>query len=268
MTAAKTASLPVPAPGHGAALVPASLAVAARTMRKFARTPQLIAASTISGAMFLVLFRYVFGGAITGLGGLPYVDFMVPGFVTTAALFSGMGASAGIAEDRQAGLYDRLRSLPAPRLSLVCGRVLADTTLTALNLAFSIGIGFALGFRIHASAAHAAAGFGLCLLYGFAFCWVFAALGLLAGNPQAAQGLSFLVFPLAFVSDAYIPAASMPGWLQAFAAHQPLTAMTGTVRMLTEGHPAGPIPLTAALAWTAGLIISAAPIAVWQLRRT
>lgn len=268
MTAAKTAGLPVPAPGHGAAFVPASLSVAARTVRKFVRTPQLVAASTVSGAMFLVLFRYVFGGAVTGLGGLSYVDFVVPGFVTTAALFSGMGASTGIAEDLQAGLYDRLRSLPVPRLSLACGRVLADTMLIALNLAFSIGIGFALGFRIHASAADAAAGFGLCLVFGFAFCWVFAALGLLAGNPQAAQGLSFLVFPLAFISDAYIPAASMPGWLQAFAAHQPLTAMTDTVRMLTEGHPAGQIPLTASLAWTAGLIISSAPVTVWQLRRT
>src|ERR1700738_4587985 len=144
--------------GRGAALVPASLSVAGRTLRKFARTPQLIVVGTIQGAMFLLIFRYVFGGAIRS-GGLSYVDFLVPGFITTGVLFQGMGSAAGIAEDVETGFFDRLRSLPIPRASVIAGRALADTGMLAWGTAVTTAIGFAVGFRLHAGVPAALAAF-------------------------------------------------------------------------------------------------------------
>jgi ABC transporter DrrB family efflux protein len=186
-----------------------------------------------------------------------------------------MGAATGIAEDLQGGLFDRLRSLPIRLLSIIAGRLTADTTLLVWSLAVTTFIGVLVGFRVQNGAAAAVAAFGLCVLYGFAFCWLFVALGLVAGSPQAAQGISFLVFPLSFVSSAYVPVNTMPGWMQAFAAHQPLTYMSNAVRLLAEGHPAQLMVghsvaayLPASLYWTAGLIIVFAPLTVWKLRRS
>jgi ABC transporter DrrB family efflux protein len=247
--------------------------IAGRTIRQFVRTPQLMVVGTIQGAMFLLIFRYVFGGAIT-VAGIPYVDFLVPGFITTGVLFGGMSAAAGVAEDRAQGLYDRLRSLPIPRSSVLTGRVLADSALLTWNLAVTAAIGFAVGFRLHAGLAAGLAAFALCVLFGFAFTWMFVTIGLCAGNAQAAQGMSLLVFPLTFVSSAYVPVSTMPGWLQAFAEHQPITVMVDTMRSLTLGdastavlgHSTGHY-LTASLLWCAGLVAVFAPIATMRFRR-
>ncbi len=257
----------------GASRLVSTLTIAGRTVKKFVRTPQLIVAGTAQGALFLLIFRYVFGGAVGHTGALGYVDFLVPGFVATSVLFTGMGASAGVAEDLGLGLMDRLRSLPISRFSIVDANVWANTALTTLSLAITIAIGFAIGFRIHNGVGPALGAFGLCVVFGFAFCWLFVALGLFAGSPQAAQSLSFLVFPLTFVSSAYVPVSTMPGWMQAFAAHQPITAMVNTVRILTEGHVAAaalghPLSyyLPASLAWSALIVVVAAPLAVVRLR--
>src|SRR5262249_29363702 len=217
-----TAVLIAPTTSAGPAVTARSLA--RRTIRKFLRTPQLIVIGTIQGVMFLLIFRYVFGGAI-GAGGLDYVEFLVPGFVVTGVLFSGTGAAAGVAEDMEQGFFDRLRSLPIPRTSVLLGRSLADTALVAWGAAITTAIGFAVGFRLSTAWASALAAFALVVVYGFAFTWLFIPLGLFAGNAQAAQGMSLLVFPLTFVSSAYVPVDSMPGWLQGFAEHQPLTPM-------------------------------------------
>jgi ABC transporter DrrB family efflux protein len=257
----------------GAGFVPSTLAIARRTIAKFVRTPQLIVVGTIQGAMFLLIFRYVFGGAI-GTDGLRYVDFLVPGYITTSVLFAGMGAAAGIAEDVEGGFFDRLRSLPIPRAAVLAGRALADTGLLAWTLAVTIAIGFAVGFRLHGDVASALAAFGLCVLYGFAFCWLFMTLGLVAGSAQAAQGMSLLVFPFTFVSSAYVPVATMPGWMQPFAEHQPITVMVDAVRCLTQGpraeallgHGAG-YYMGASLLWCAALIAVFAPLAVARYRR-
>jgi ABC-type multidrug transport system permease subunit len=195
--------------------------------------------------------------------------------VVTSVLFTGMGASTGIAEDVQEGLFDRLRSLPISMGSIVSGRVAADTTMLTWSLSITTLFGVLVGFRVHDGAAAAVAAFGLCVLYGFAFCWLFIGLGLLAGSPPAAQGLSFLVFPLTFVSSAYVPVSTMPGWMQAFAKHQPLTSMADSVRILTEGHGAeqvlgqtlaGCLPWS--LLWAAGIVVVFAPFTIWRLRRT
>jgi ABC-2 type transport system permease protein len=259
----------------GAAYVAASGQVAIRTLKKFVRTPALLIAGTAQGALFLLIFRYVFGGAISSTGSLSYVDFLVPGFVVTGVLFQGMTASSGVAEDLQGGLFDRLRSLPIRVLSIVSGRVSADSALVTWGVIVMTVVGFAVGFRIGGSVAQALAALGLTVLYGFAFVWLFIAMGLFAGSPQAAQGLSFLVFPLSFCSSAYVPVSTMPGWMQAFAEHQPMTYMCNTVRMLTGGPAAQQLlghPLSTylwpSLAWTAGLIVVFAPLAVWKLKRS
>jgi ABC-2 type transport system permease protein len=263
-----------PAANEGASYLAASYQVATRTVKKFARTPQLVLAGTAQGALFLLIFRYVFGGAIGHTGSISYVDFVIPGFVVTSVLFTGMGAATGIAEDLQGGFFDRLRSLPIRLLSIVTGRIGGDSVLLTWSLVVTTAVGVLVGFRVHDGAAAAAAAFGLCLLYGFAFLWLFIALGLLAGNPQSAQALSFLVFPLTFVSSAYVPVATMPGWMQAFAAHQPLTSMCNTVRILTQGHAAEALLghslwtyLLPSLLWSAAIVLVFAPLTVHRLRR-
>jgi ABC-2 type transport system permease protein len=267
-----TIALLIP-PTETAGPVTTALAVAHRTVRKFLRTPQLVVVSTIQGVMFLLIFRYVFGGAI-GAGGLDYVEFLVPGFVVTGVLFSGMGAAAGVAEDLEQGFFDRLRSLPIPRTSVLAGRSLADTALVAWGTLITTAIGFAIGFRVESDWPSALAALALIVVFGFAFTWLFMVIGLFAGSAQAAQGMSLLVFPFTFVSSAYVPVESMPGWMQAFAEHQPLTVMVNAVRGLTLGDSATAVLghsttyyVVASLIWSAGLVVVFAPIAVARYRK-
>jgi ABC transporter DrrB family efflux protein len=266
------ASVPVPVP-RSAGLATSTLGIARRGLRKFLRTPQLVVVGTIQSALFLLIFRYVFGGAITA-GGLDYVDFLVPGFITTGLLFAGMGAAAGVAEDLEQGFVDRLRSLPIPRGSVLAGRALADTALLVWSLAITTAVGFAVGFRLHGSLADALVAFGLLLVFGFAFEWMFITLGLVAGTPQAAQGLALMVFPLTFVSSAYVPVESMPGWMQPIAEHQPITPMVGSVRALALGdqaeaalgHSAGWFAVRA-LAWCLVIVAIFLPLATRKFAR-
>jgi ABC-2 type transport system permease protein len=198
----------------------------------------------------------------------------VPGFIATGVLFSGIGSASAMAEDLELGFIDRLRSLPIPRSSVLTARVAADTAILAWGTAFTAAIAFAVGFALHGSALAGLAAFGLVILFGFAFEWMFITMGLFAGNAQAAQGLGMIVFPLAFVSRAYVPVSSMPGWLQVFAKHQPLTYMVDTVRSLTLGphaqallgHPTSYV-LVRALLWTLAMLAVFAPLAVAKYRR-
>ena len=261
-----------PPSGH-AGPVTTAVAVAKRTVLQFVRTPQLIVVSSVQGAMFLLIFRYVFGGAINA-GPVPYVDFLVPGFVVTGLLFSGMGAAAGVASDVEAGFFDRLRSLPVRRPALLGGRSLADTVTVTWGLVITTAIGFAIGFRLHGTWEQGLLALGLMVVYGFAFTWLFITIGLLAGNAQAAQGMSLLVFPFTFVSSAYVPVDSMPGWMQPIAEHQPITAMVNAVRSLALGDPAtaGLSNSTAyyvvvSLIWCVALVAVFAPLAVAKYRK-
>ncbi|MGB7051338.1 MAG: ABC transporter permease [Acidimicrobiales bacterium] len=264
-----------PAVNAGASFLVASRQVAARTLKKFVRTPALIVAGTAQGVLFLLIFRYVFGGAVSHTGSLTYVNFLVPGFVVTGVLFQGMSAASGVADDLDAGLFDRLRSLPIRLLSILTGRVGADSALVAWGVVTMTAVGFLVGFRISGSTTDALAALGLTVLYGFAFVWLFIALGLLAGSPQAAQSLSFLVFPLSFVSSAYVPVSTMPGWMQGFASHQPMTVMCNTVRLLTGGPAAQALLghsltyyLVPSLLWGAGIVAVFAPLALWRLKKS
>jgi ABC-2 type transport system permease protein len=270
-----TATLAPPVLGQkGAGLVAATLTIAGRAVKKALRTPQLIVAGTLQGLMFLVIFRYVFGGAISQTGSMSYVDFVVPGFVTTTVLFAGMGSAIAIAEDLHDGLIDRLRSLPAPSLAIVCGRVLGDMALTTWSLAVTTAIGFAVGFRLHNGIGQALLAFALCIVFGFALSWMFVALGFVAGSPQAAQSTAFLVFPFTFVSSAFVPVSTMPSWMQGFAAHQPVTEMVNSVRILTEGNAAQAVlghSVGSYLPWAmvsaVVIVLLCAPFSVARLRK-
>jgi ABC-2 type transport system permease protein len=250
-----------------AGLGTSALVVAGRTLKAFARSPQLLVVGTIQGVIFLLIFRYVFGGAIGDHDGVDYVDFLVPGFIVTGVLFSGMSAAAGVAEDSQRGVIDRLRSLPIPRLALPAGRALADTALVAWGVVTTLAVGFAVGFRPGGTVADTLVAVGLTVLFGFAFCWLFILIGLVSGSAQAAQGMSMIVFPLTFVSSAYVAVETMPGWMQGFARNQPITAMVDAVRAwLVEdpaaslGHSAGWFTARAVL-WTFAIIAVLAPLA-------
>ena len=263
---------------HGAAggrtgLARSTVTVTRRALLRYVRTPQLIVLATVQMSLFFLIYRYMFGGAIH-IDGLSYVDFLVPGFITTGVLFIGIGSATAMAEDLEQGFVDRLRSLPIPRSSVLIARATADTTILAWGTAFTAAVAFAVGFRLHGSALDGLAAFGLVVLFGFAFEWVFITMGLFAGNAQAAQGMGMIVFPFAFVSSAYVPVSSMPSWLQVFAKHQPLTYMVDAVRSLTLGphaqallgHPTSYF-VSRSLAWTVAIMAVALPVAVWKYRR-
>lgn len=216
--------------------VTAALQSAKRTILRFFRTPQLLMLGTIQGALFLFMFRYIFGGAIQPVEGLDYVDYLVPGFLVTGILWLGMQAASGVAEDADTGLHDRLRSLPIPRSSVMFGRSLADAALTLWGLLIAGALGFIVGFRLHADASAVALALVLFLFALYSFTWVFVAIGLTSASAQAAQGTAtLLTIPLAFVSAAYVPADTLPGWMQPVADNQPLTVVSNAVRSLTLG---------------------------------
>ncbi|HTW06513.1 MAG TPA: ABC transporter permease [Acidimicrobiales bacterium] len=255
-------------------MLTSSLQVARRALLHYFRTPQLVVLGTLQGALFLLIFRYVFGGDLQGHG-TSYVDFLVPGFVTTSVLFSGQGAATGVADDLQQGFVDRLRSLPVGRASFLVGRAIADSIWNMWGLVVCAAVGFAVGFRPQGAVFDDLAALGLCIAYGFAFEWMFVLIGLLSGTPQAAQGMAFLVFPLTFVSSAYVPVSTMPGWMQAFAQRQPVTYMVDSVRALTLGARApallghAPAYFTGwSLAWAAGTVALCAPLASWWYNRS
>jgi ABC-2 type transport system permease protein len=254
-------------------LVRSTLTITRRAALRYLRTPQLVVLATLQMSLFFLIYRFMFGGAIH-TGGVPYVDYLVPGFVATGVLFSGIGAAVAMAEDLEQGFVDRLRSLPIPRSSVLAARAIADTAILTLAAAVTVAIGFGVGFRLRGSVLDGLAAFGLVVLFGFAFEWMFITIGLVAGNGQAAQGMGMIVFPLAFISSAYVPVESMPGWLQVFAEHQPLTDMVDAVRALTLGpdaqvllgHPSS-YYVARALVWAATVLAVAVPLAVARYRR-
>lgn len=250
-----------PAGPPGTAL--AALQIARRVLLKYIRTPGLWAMGIVQSGMFLFSFRYVFGGAIHA-GPVSYVDYLVPSYVATIVLFTGGGIAVAVAEDKAGGFTDRLLSLPVPRLSLVTGRALADSLTNAWSIVTTAALGFAFGFRLTGSVADALTALGLCLVYAVVFTIVFIVMGLFAPNGQAAQGMALIAFLFAFISSAYVPATSMPGWLQPFSKYQPITPMVNAVRSLLAG---GSSDVGLALAWSGLLLLVFTPIAVLRYRR-
>ncbi|HZD01006.1 MAG TPA: ABC transporter permease [Actinomycetes bacterium] len=244
-----------------------ALAIAARNLIAYRRVPQLLVFSTIQPVIFVLLFRYVFGGAVTSIPGVPYVDFLMPGIFVQTTVFGSIAAAIGLATDLKSGLLERFHSLPMARSAVLVGRTTADLTRNVFVVALMAAVGFGVGFRVHTNAASFLAGMLLVLAFGYAMSWIFATVGLAVGDPETAQAAAFPVMaPLVFASSAFIPVSTMPGWLQPFAEHQPVSVTAGAVRALTIGGPATSHVLQS-LAWDVGILVAFAPIAVWRYRR-
>jgi ABC-2 type transport system permease protein len=260
----------------GAGFLTTTGQTARRTMLQYLRTPQLGVMPAVLAGLFLMIFRYVFGGAIETPGEVSYVDFLIPGFLVQTVFWTGMNVPAGVAEDFAAGIHDRLRSLPIPRAAVMAGRSFADAALNIWALAVTAALGFAVGFQAHADLADVILAFALMLVEIYAFTWFFISIGLLAANAQAAQALSsLLVITFTFVSGAFVPVESMPGLMGPFAANQPVTVMINAVRSLmlggTEAAGVGHSTsywLLLSLLWCAGSFVVCAAIAVARFART
>jgi ABC transporter DrrB family efflux protein len=248
------------------AAVSDSLAVAGRNLIGYRRVPQLLVFSTIQPVIFVLLFRYVFGGAVK-VPGVPYVDYLMPGIFVQTVVFGAMGTAIGLATDLKSGLLERFRSLPMARSAVLAGRTVADLARNVFVAALMAAVGFAVGFRVHTSALGLVAGMLLVLLFGYVLSWIFAAVGLAVGDPETAQAAAFPVMaPLVFASSAFVPVSSMPSWLQGFAAHQPVSVTASAVRALVLGGPAASYVLQS-LTWSAGILLLFAPLAVRRYRR-
>jgi ABC transporter DrrB family efflux protein len=265
--------LPVDRPGLGGRMIEGfqdTLTVAKRDLIGVWRTPQLLLMSLFGPVLFVLMFRYVFGGAIDvgSVTAYPYVDYLMPGIFVITLFFGIMVTATGMASDAESGLLERLRALPMARHAFVSGRTLADSLRNVGILAFAVGFGFAVGFRVHTSGRQFLFGLLLALMFGYSMSWFFCLIGLVFRNPEAADAAaSLIVLPLLFVSSAFVPVSSMPGWLQGFASHQPVSAAIAAVRALSLGGPATSA-VWQTLAWCAAIIAVCAPLSVWMYKNS
>jgi ABC transporter DrrB family efflux protein len=243
-----------------------TLVLAKRSIRRIQRQPDLLVGFTIQPVMFVLLFVYVFGGAIE-TGPLDYVDFLIPGIIVQSMVFGGFVTALGLADDLRKGLIDRFRSLPMWAPAVVAGRILADVGTNVIQLVIMFTVGILAGFRFDATWGEIVAGIALLLLIGYAFSWVFAFIGVTASSPEASNAYGFtILFPLTFVSSAFVPPETMPSWLEPIAEHNPFTTMVDAARALFVDTPAGN-DIWAAVAWSLGIIAVFSVLAVWRYRR-
>jgi ABC transporter DrrB family efflux protein len=244
-----------------------TLVLARRSLVRIPRQPDLLLGFTVQPVMFVLLFVYVFGGAIS-TPGVDYVDFLIPGIIIQSMTFGGFPTALGLAEDLKKGLIDRFRSLPMSRAAVLTGRTLADVATNVFQLAVMLAVGFAVGFRFATDVPRVVAGIALALLVGYAFSWVFALIGLIASSPEASNAYGFtILFPVTFVSSAFVPVESMPSWLQPIANHNPFTNMVNAARALFIGTPAGN-QVWLAVAWSLVIATVASVLAVWRYRHS
>ena len=243
-----------------------AVVIARRNLTRIARTPQLLVFATIQPIMFVLLFRYVFGGAIH-VPGISYVDFLIPGIIVQTVVFGATSTAVGLSEDMSKGIIDRFRSLPMSRSAVLAGRTIADLVRNVFVVLLMIVVGTAVGFRFHNGLLPAVAAVFVALLLGYALSWVFALIGLTVADPETAQLAGFLpVFPLVFASSVFTSIQTMPGWLRAFANVQPITRAANTVRALTQGGPVATNLLWTIL-WSIAILAVFAPLAVRRYRK-
>ena len=242
------------------------LVLAKRNLVQIPRIPELLIFATIQPVMFVLLFRYVFGGAID-VGSQSYVNYLMAGIFAQTVAFGSMTTGIGLAEDLSRGLIDRFRSLPMARSAVLVGRTIADLVRNMFVVAVMLAVGLLVGFRPGGGATGWVAAIGLLLLLSFAFSWIAATIGLLVRNVEAVQPASFVwLFPLTFASSAFVPTSSMPGWLRAFAERQPITQVVDAVRGFLLDEPVGSAGWQA-LAWCVGILLVFVPLAVSLYRR-
>ncbi len=243
-----------------------ALIITRRNLTYYVRLPQLLVFSTIQPVMFLLLFAYVFGGAIQTQNG-NYINFLLPGIIVQTAMFGGSVAAVGLAEDLKKGLIDRFRSLPMARSAVLAGRTLADTVRNIFVVLLMIGVGHIIGFRFQNGFLNAVAAVVLVIAFGHVFSWIFAFIGMMVKDPETAQVAGFIwVFPLVFASSIFVPTETMPELLQIFAENQPVSIVANVVRGLMIGTPHDSVWL--AIAWLTGIYVIFVPLSVWQYRRS
>lgn len=243
-----------------------SLEMVKRNLRHIRRTPELLLDVTLSPIMFVILFRYVFGGAIP-IEGTSYVNFLMAGIFVQTIAFAGVYTGVLLANDLKNGMIDRFRSLPMLQSSVLTGRTLTDLLRAMLAVAVMTVVGLLVGFRPEGGVAGWALAIGVMLAFGFALSWVGVAMGSLVRTPEALQGLMFMtVFPLTFASSAFVPTDTMPSWLQFFAERQPMTLVTNTVRSFTLDGTGGPDAIPA-LIWSLGTLLVFFPVGLWLYQR-
>ena len=243
-----------------------------RALARIAATPEQVLNVTVQPVVLVLLFSYVFDGAIRLPGGGNYRDYLVAGVIAVNMGAAAQGAAISMAVDRSTGLVDRLRSLPMSRVAFIAGRTIADLVTSVLAAAVAAGTGLAVGWRVHGTPAGIAAAAGLALLFGYCAAWAGACVGMLARGPEAAQAIGLTVIvPLSLTSNAFIATTAMPGWLQAVADWNPVSVLAAACRqLLGNPDPAAAIaawpmrhPEVASLAWSLALLAVLMPVTVW-----
>jgi ABC-2 type transport system permease protein len=253
-----------------------TLVLTGRSLARIRREPETLSNVTIQPVLFVLLFAYVFGGAISLPGGGSYHEYLIGGMLGMGLAATAPGTAVAMVSDMTTGLVDRFRSLPMSRAAVLAGRTLADLLTQILGVAVTAAVGLAIGWRVHAPIGHVLAAFGLALLFGYAFSWAGACLGMVLRSPEAAQQSGFILFlPLTFVSSAFVPTQGMPGWLQTVANWNPMSALAAAARQLfgnpnpaatVQAWPMQHAPL-AVITWSAALLLVFAPLAVHLYRR-
>jgi ABC-2 type transport system permease protein/oleandomycin transport system permease protein len=249
-----------------------TLTITRRNLLVWLRVPAYIVFTVIQPIMFVLMFRYVFGGAIPvrGIKG-GYVNYLMPGIIGQSAAFATFGTAIALAQELKKGVIDRLRSMPMARSAVLAGRLVADTGRMFITILILVGVGYAVGFRFENGVGPAIGMVALSVVFGLAICLIAAYTGLAIGDEESVQAFGMIwLFPLTFVSSAFVPIQTMPGWLQAFANNQPVTYVINAMRALALGSsPVNPLEpsLWQGLAWIAGIFIVFAPLAVRAYRR-
>ena len=242
------------------------LTIARRNLMAIVRIPVALVFTFVQPVMFVLLFRYVFGGVVH-VTGTSYVNYLIPGILTQATIFGSVNTAIGLSEDLQKGLIERFRALPMARMAVLAGRTVADTVRNVFVLLLITGVGFLVGFRPGGGVGPYLLACLVMLLFAYCLSWGFAFVGLAAPNSEAAQAMTFpIIFPLTFASAVFVPVSSMPSWLQAFANNQPVSQATFAVRGLMLGEPHG-ASVWISIAWSVGIVAVLAPLAVARYRR-
>ncbi|HEY5526159.1 MAG TPA: ABC transporter permease [Candidatus Anoxymicrobiaceae bacterium] len=246
-----------------------TMAITRRNLISLKRTPRFFVFTMVQPVIFVILFRYVFGGAISiTLTGVPYVDYLMPGIFVQTVTFGAITTGISMATDVQSGVLERFRSLPMARSGVLTGRTTADLLRNILVIVLIAGVGFAVGFRFHTSWALFFCALALVVFWAYALSWVFALVGLVLKDPETAQAASFpIIAPLVFASSAFVPVSTMPSWLQGWAKYQPVSVTVSAARALCMGGPTASW-LIQSLIWCAGIILVCAPLAVRYYRRS
>ena len=243
-----------------------AMAVTWRNLIGYIRIPQALFFSTLQPVMFVLLFRYVFGGAVP-IRGTSYVNYLLPGIFVQTVLFGGANTAIGRADDAGKGLLERFRSLPMARSAVLAGRTIADLVRNVFVVLLMTAVGYLVGFRVKTNVVAYLAAFALILAFSYALAWLFAAMSMSAPNAETAQLMTFpIIFPFTFASSAFVPVKTMPGWLQAFANNQPVTKMVNASRALLIGGPTSTAVIHAVI-WTVVIFLVFAPLAVARYRR-